>query len=79
MKAVEGSGGATILASPSVITANGMQAQVQIVDMHETPSGEKYSTGPVLNFMPTISPDGQSVQMVIVAQLNYPLFRTKQK
>jgi type II secretory pathway component HofQ len=73
LKAAKDSGGAEILASPSVITTSGRQAQVQIVDMHQTPSGEKYSTGPILNFMPTISPDGQSVQMVIVAQLNYPL------
>jgi type II secretory pathway component GspD/PulD (secretin) len=60
-----------VLAAPSVGTASGRQAEIQIVDAHQTASGEKYSTGPVIDFIPTISADGKSVQLVMVAQLNF--------
>ena len=65
--------GADILAQPSVSIESGRMAEVQVVDLHQIPSGEKYSTGPVIDFIPTISPDGQSVQMVIASHLNYPI------
>ncbi len=71
MKAVKDAEGAEIVSAPTVTTLSGRQAQIQTVDIHQTPSGEKYSTGPVIDFIPTISPDGQSVQMVIAAQLSY--------
>lgn len=73
LKAAKASEGTEITAAPSVSTLSGRQAQIQVVDIHSMPSGEKYSTGPVLDFIPTITPDGQSVQMVISAQLNYPI------
>jgi len=65
--------GANILAQPSVSLESGRMAEVQVGDTRQTASGEKYSTGPVMDFIPTISPDGQSVQMVIASHLNYPI------
>ncbi len=62
--------GVNILTAPEVTTESGRQAQVSATDMNQTPSGEKYSTGPVIDMIPTISPDGQSVQMIITSQLN---------
>lgn len=73
LKTAAATEGFELVAAPSVTTMSGRQAEVQMVDMHQTPSGEKYTTGPVLDFIPQISADGQSVQMTIVAQLNYSL------
>ena len=55
----------------TVITLSGRQAQIQSADMRQTPSGEKYSTGPIIHYVPTISGDRQSLQLVMLAQLNY--------
>ena len=71
LKAAKDYEGVEILAEPSVTTANGMPAQITSLVLRQTPSGKRYSTGPVLNFKPTISPDGQSVQMRIDARLDY--------
>lgn len=71
LKAAKDLEGTQIIAAPSVSTLSGRQAQIQVVDIHSGPSGEKYSTGPVLDFIPTIAPDGQTVQMVFSAQLAY--------
>ncbi len=65
--------GIDIVAQQAVTTLSGRHSEVQTVDMHQTPSGEKYSTGPVIDVIPTIAPDGQSVQLMISAHLNYPI------
>jgi len=70
-KAADNHEGVEIVAAPAVTTASGRHTEVQTVDMHQTPSGEKYSTGPVVDFVPTIASDGKSVQMMISAHLNY--------
>ena len=62
--------GASIIASPSVITASGQQAQVQLVESFTGPNGEKYWVGPVVDITPTISPDNQSVELAVEAKLN---------
>lgn len=61
-----------ILDSPRVTISTGNQAGIQSVVNLETRSGEKYSVGPTLNFAPTISSDGQSVDLAMVANVNYP-------
>ena len=71
LQAARGAEGIDETAANEVTTLSGRQAQVQTGDMHQTPSGEKYSTGPVIDFIPTISSDGQSVQVVMVPQLTY--------
>ncbi len=71
LKAAENHEGVDLISAPAVTTLSGRQTQVQVVAMHQTPSGENYSTGPVLDLIPTIEADGQSVQMVISAHLNY--------
>jgi RNA polymerase sigma factor (sigma-70 family) len=73
LRTAEAVEGVELLTAPSVLTLSGRQAQVQTVQIHQTPSGDEYSTGPVLDFIPTISPDGQSVRVVIGAQINYSL------
>jgi RNA polymerase sigma factor (sigma-70 family) len=70
IKAIQRSNGANILIQPTVETESGRQSQAQVTDMKQTRSGMKYTTGPIIEFLPTISPDGQSVQLVIVSALN---------
>jgi RNA polymerase sigma factor (sigma-70 family) len=65
--------GIELLNAQAVTTLSGRYAEVQTVDLHQTLSGEKYSTGPVIDVIPTISSDRQSVQMMISAHLNYPV------
>jgi hypothetical protein len=60
-------------AQQSITTLSGRYAKVRTVDMHQTPPGEKYSTGPVIDIIPTIAADGQSVQLLISAHLDYPM------
>jgi hypothetical protein len=71
VKAAEEAGGVAVLVVPPVTTVSGRQAQLQVVDKRQMPSGKEYWTGPTIDIIPTISPDGQSVQMAIAAQLNY--------
>jgi RNA polymerase sigma factor (sigma-70 family) len=69
LKAAAQTAGVDILHAPVVTTLSGRQAQIQSTQDKETSSGEKYSVGPVLDFMPTISADGQSVDLGVVAKL----------
>jgi len=62
--------GASFLSSPSVTTISGRQAQVAVVEMFTGPSGEQFSTGPMVDITPTISPDNLSVELAIDARLN---------
>jgi hypothetical protein len=73
MKSVKGYEGVKIVAEPLVQTVSGQQAEIQVVSTDHTPTGEANPAGTVVNLIPTIFPDGQSVQMVIGAQLNYPI------
>lgn len=68
---VQNSREAALANGMSVITASGRPAQVQVVEVRATPSGEKYALGPILDVIPTVSSDGESVQVVMTAQLNY--------
>ena len=70
--ASQNSPGVEMMAAPSVSLISGRGAQVQNTETRRLPSGEEYSIGPVIDFIPTISENGQSVQMVMVAQVNFP-------
>ena len=71
LRLVESSEEVTLVSAPRITTRSGGQGQIQSVEIRSTPSGQKYPTGPVLDVLPTISPDGQSVLLVMTAQLNY--------
>jgi len=71
LKAARDTQGIDVLEAPRVTTLSGNQAQIQAVQTRSMPTGEPFSTGPVLDFIPTVSPDGQSVQVIFSAQLNF--------
>lgn len=62
---------ASVTSGLAVTTINGRMAEVQTVELRQIPSGEKYTTGPIINFIPTVAADGESVQIVMTAQLSY--------
>jgi type II secretory pathway component GspD/PulD (secretin) len=64
--------GVDILAAPQVVTLSGRQAQVSVTQSHPLPSGQTYTTGPVIDVTPTIAADRQTVEFVVGAQLNLP-------
>jgi len=58
------------MAAARMTTRSGSQAQMQLGGIKASPSGEVYPAGPVLDFMPTISADGKSVELEMVAGLD---------
>jgi RNA polymerase sigma factor (sigma-70 family) len=72
MNVLDRSDGVDALAAPVITTESGRQAQVSVVDDPATASGETHAPGPVVDYMPIISPDGQSIDLQIIANLNYP-------
>jgi RNA polymerase sigma factor (sigma-70 family) len=69
-RAAQNSDGVEILASPSTSVKSGIHAVTERMETQSLPSGEQYSIGPVIDFMPTITEDGQFVQFLMVVQLN---------
>lgn len=66
LKTLETTDGVAVLAAPRVVTQSGRQAQVQVVDVIPLPSGQTYTTGPVVDIVPTIAPDRQTVELQAV-------------
>lgn len=64
--------GVTELALPTVKALNGHFAEVPVKG-RQSMSGQIYSTGPAITYMPKISPDGQSVTLEIDAKLHFPV------
>ncbi len=62
-----------VVSSPSVLTTSGVQSSVSMQDMHSTSTGEAFATGPTIDLIPTISTDGNSVNLITTAQMNYLL------
>ncbi len=73
VKAASDTNAVAIISSPRLTVFTGRQAQIQSLDKKETRAGEKYAVGPTLTFMPTISADGQSVDLGMIANIKYPL------
>lgn len=71
LKTIKDSPDVVVVSSPGVTTLSGRQAEIAVTESHTTSTGEPFTTGPKINFVPTISQDGQSVRMLTIAQLNY--------
>jgi hypothetical protein len=59
--------GANLLACPRVLTLLGRQAQVAMQDT-EMIAGNNQQIGPSVDFLPTLSADGKSVDLVVIAR-----------
>ena len=72
LKTLETTDGVAILAAPQAVTQSGRQAQVSVTESLALPSGQTYTTGPVIDVVSTIAPDQQSVSFTVNAQVNLP-------
>ena len=63
-------GGVDILSAPEITTLSGRQAQIKVVDILKTASGKEYEVGPIVDVVPSVSPNGDFVDMTVLAQLN---------
>jgi hypothetical protein len=63
--------GADLLSAPSVVTLLGRQAQVAVQDS-EMIAGKNQLLGPSVDFLPTLSADGKSVDLVVIARYSIP-------
>ncbi len=70
LKAALESDVAKITGTEAITTFSGRAAQMQVVDIRTSPSGEQYFVGPVVNVVPTIAPNGESVAVKVNATLN---------
>ena len=75
MEAAKSTPGFTLVSSPTLTTGDGRQAQIKHVDVRKLPNGEDYELGPTVDLVPTVSPDGQRVQLRMTAKLNLPVPR----
>jgi hypothetical protein len=64
--------GATVLAAPELTTLAGRQAQIQMTETHSLPTGGSYTTGPVVDVVPHVAPDGQAVDLQVSVNLDLP-------
>jgi hypothetical protein len=77
-KTLEQTDGVDVLSAPSVTTLSGRQAQVSVTQDHQTASGERYRTGPTVDVIPNVAADGQTIEMIVSAQLNQPKLNSSQ-
>ncbi len=66
-------GGAKILDESNSELNDGQSSEMASLNKLKTTSGEAYTVGWAVDFIPTITKDGKSVHLVMVAQLNDPL------
>lgn len=75
MATAKGLAGVDVLSAPRMVTSSGVQSKISSVEMGSLPNGETYKVGPTVDFVPTISDDGQSVQLRMTAQINLAIPR----
>ena len=71
IKTVEGTEGASILASPTVITFSGRQARISVNQAKTAPDGTQVLLGPTMDLIPTLGADG-TVDVTVNAKLAVP-------
>jgi hypothetical protein len=71
--AKDGNDGINIVATPIAQTVSEQEAEISVEGMGQTSSGEKSPARQVLDIVPTVAADGQSVHIVMTALLNYPI------
>jgi hypothetical protein len=60
-----------VLSAPRVTTADGRQAQVAIQELRHLPgAAEPVPFGPLIDFVPRLSPDGKTINLAVLATVN---------
>jgi len=63
--------GSGLVSNPSVIILNNRQASVLVTDSPQSPSAAAASPGSQIDFIPSVSDDGQAVLLTVIAELRY--------
>ena len=71
VQAFEKSDGVDLLTAPKIISLLGRQAHVSVVEP-QVIEGEERTIGPMADFLPKLSADGKSVDIVQVTQISMP-------
>jgi len=73
LQGLEKASGVELLSAPTITTLDGRQAQIKVAnEVQNAGSGETYETGPLIDIVPWISPDGTSVELSVIAHLRLP-------
>jgi len=60
--------GVNFLSGPRVVARDGQQAQISVTKA-EVIAGETHTLGPIINFLPSVSSDGNSVEVAVEAEV----------
>ena len=73
LQELERTQGADVLSAPRVSTVDGRQAQISILELKNLPGVDgPVSLGPSVDVVPTVAPDGRSIDLTLLAELNLP-------
>jgi hypothetical protein len=72
LKTLESTPGIDVLSAPRVTAFSGQQATVSVGNKMPTPDGAMVDMGTKIDLIPTISPDGSSVELAVDAKLTLP-------
>ena len=59
-----------VVSAPMVTVHDGQQATVEMIQPHTTASGDTVNIGPSIHVVPRVSPNGKSVDLTVLAQIN---------
>ena len=59
-----------VLSAPMVTVHDGQQATVEMIQPHTIASGDTVNIGPSIHVVPRVSPNGKSVDLTVLAQIN---------
>jgi hypothetical protein len=62
--------GVDLLSAPTVTTLDGRQAQIKSVDVVTTPDGQQHELGPSVDIVPSVTANGESIDLTVIASLN---------
>lgn len=68
MKMANTTAGVDVLSAPAISTLDGRACEISVTDTRNI-GGKDFTTGPVINFIPKISADGQAVELEMSAVL----------
>lgn len=72
LKTLDSTPGIDTISSPAMTISSGRQGRVTVGNSLQTPEGATIELGPAMDFIPTLSADGSSVDLVVDAKLTLP-------
>jgi hypothetical protein len=70
IKSLDGLPSTDLLSAPTITTLDGRQAQVKAVDVVKTPDGQQLEVGPSVDIVPSVTANGEFIDLTVLAHLN---------